>query len=98
MLSELVRVIGLEPTRLAATEPKSVASTSFATPATAHRPGCVHLSDVKCSVKGRVAAVAHGLAQTKSPIPFAPTVHPVLSFDLNTGTMHIVCASAPEAG
>ena len=29
----LVRVIGLEPTRLAAPEPKSGASTNFATPA-----------------------------------------------------------------
>ena len=94
MLSELVRVIGLEPTRLAATEPKSVASTSFATPATAHRPGCVHLSDVKCSVKGRVAAVAHGLAQTKSPIPFASPAANWFGFDRNTGTVHIVCARA----
>ena len=35
LLKRLEPVIGLEPTRLAATEPKSVASTSFATPATA---------------------------------------------------------------
>ena len=33
MESVLVRVIGLEPTRLAAPEPKSGASTNFATPA-----------------------------------------------------------------
>src|SRR3569833_2619325 len=52
--ARLVRVRGLEPPRLAATEPKSVASTSFATPATALRPGCVHLSDVPRDVKGRV--------------------------------------------
>ena len=32
-LQNLVRVIGIEPTRLAAPEPKSGASTNFATPA-----------------------------------------------------------------
>ena len=31
-----VRAIGVEPTRLAATDPKSVASANFATPANAH--------------------------------------------------------------
>src|SRR3569623_2729852 len=52
--ARLVRVRGLEPPRLAAAEPKSVASTRFAPPAPALRPGCVHLSEVPRDVNGRV--------------------------------------------
>jgi hypothetical protein len=68
MLGDLVRVRGLEPPRLAATEPKSVASTSFATPATAHRPGWEHLYEDFRAVKERVGDYARWKALPLGPL------------------------------
>ena len=52
----LVRVEGLEPPRLAAPEPKSGASTNFATPASAE---ALSKLGTACEGKIRVAAIQH---------------------------------------